>query len=255
MKKIYLSLLVAITGVVYSQSIILTTPASTSNGLISPAPSTIVNNDTITYCVADLGTTFEDGKVLVINNTGSTMDIKVKRFGDQNSCFANNQFCWTICYAPATSISPDPITVTSYDSTNAFHGWMTPDGNEGCCFLKYRFYNANDTNVFSDVTIKYCFSSDCLSASLGVEESYNSSSLVLYPNPAQDLLTAEFGSIENNGLITLTDITGKVVRTSVLGDHSNKHVFNLEGLKDGVYIYTLFNNGKTISTKKVIIKK
>jgi len=255
MKKIYLILLVAVTGITYSQSILLSTPTTVTNGLISPALSTIVNGDTITYCVSDLITTFEDGKVLVINNTVSTMDIKVKRFGTQYSCFNSNQFCWTICYASATSISPDGISITAGDSTTAFHGWMTPDESEGCCFMKYRFFNANDTTQFADVTIKYCFSSSCASPTLGTAEPAKTNLLALYPNPASDVLTAEFGPIENTGLISLTDITGRVVKTIYLGDQASKQVISLEGLKDGVYIYTLHNNGKTISTKKVIVRK
>jgi len=254
MKKFYLILLVAVTGIANSQSIILTSPTTVTTGLIT-APNTVVNNDTITYCVADLGTTFEEGRVIVINNTASTMDIKVKRFGNEYSCFTQNQFCWTICYAPATSVSPTGISITAGDSTQNFHGWMTPDGNEGCCFLKYRFYDANDTTVYSDVTIKYCFSSNCADATLGTEEPVKANMLALYPNPASDLLTAEFTPIQNSGMISLTDITGKVVRTIYLGDQANKQLINLESLKDGVYIYTLYNNGKTISTKKLIIRK
>lgn len=257
MKKIYFILLVAITGISYTQaqSLVLTTPTTVTNGLISPAPNTVVNDDTITYCVGDLISTFEDGKVIVINNTGSSMEVKVKRFGTQYSCFNSNQFCWTICYAAATSVSPTGINVPAGDSTTNFHGWMTPDESEGCCFMKYRFFDANDTTTFADVTIKYCFSSNCASASLGTEEPAKTNMLALYPNPASDLLTAEFGPIENSGLISLTDITGKVVKTIYLGNQIDKQVISLEGLKDGVYIYTLYNNGKTVTTKKVIIRK
>lgn len=255
MKKIYIILSAVFTGIAYSQSLILTTPSTVSNGLISPSPSTIVNNDTITYCVADLVSTFEDGKVLVINNTAQSMDVKVKRFGTANSCFSSNQICWMVCYAPATSDSPDPVTIAAGDSAHNFHGWMTPDETEGCCFMKYRFYNANDTTQFSDVTLKYCFSSDCASATLGTEDLTNTNMLALYPNPVSDFLTAEFSPIDNVGLISLADITGKVVKTISLGNQVNKQTINIDGLKDGLYIYTLYNNGKMVGTKKVMVKK
>lgn len=255
MKKIYLILLIAFSGVSYSQ-ITLSTPTTVTNGLISPAPNTIVNDDTITYCVANLISTFEDGKVLVINNSGSTMNVKVRRFANQYACFNSNQFCWTICYAPATSVSPDGIDILAGDTNiNSFHGWVTPDESEGCCFIKYRFYDSADTTDFAEVTIKYCFSSNCASPTLGTQEPIHTSTMALYPNPASDILTAEFEPIENSGMISLTDIAGKVVRTIYLGNQINKQTINLEGLKDGIYIYTLYNNGKTISTKKVIIKK
>jgi hypothetical protein len=236
----------------FTQSIIITTPTTITNGLLTP-PNTIVNDDTVIFCVTDMTNTFEDGSLLVINNTASSMPVKVKRFADGTACFGSNQFCWFICYNPPTSISPDIINIASHDTATNFHGWMTPNGNDGCCFIKYRFFNSDDTLVYADVTIKYCFAHTC-SESLGVEET-NISALSLYPNPAAASVTVEFAPVETDGTILITDLTGKIVKQVMVPVHTTQMMVSLEGLMDGIYLCNFHINGGAVLTKKLVISK
>lgn len=252
MKKLFLISLIAITGFVNAQSIILTSPLTVTNGLITP-PNTDVTNDTIMYCVTDLNSMFDGGQVIVINNTASAMGVDVERFADEFACFTSNQFCWTICYSPWTSVSPDSIVIPAYDSTGVFHGWVDPDGHEGCCYIKYRFFDSADTTVYSDVTIKYCFANVC-TPDVGIDE-VSSTQMSLYPNPASDIFTMEFAAAEKGGIISLMDLTGKVAKQINVPSGITKINIPIDGLQNGVYLCSLLIDGKATSTKKIIVKK
>ncbi len=257
MKKIFTLFLFATGLSLSAQSIILTSPDHGVTGLTNPGISTVINNDTITYCVDDFIYTFEQGQILVINNTGSPMDIKVKRFGTETSCFNNNQFCWTICYSPATSVSPDAITVGANDSTDMFHGWMTPNGSEGCCFLKYRFFNSNDTTQFAEATIKYCFSNNCSDPSIGIEENTITNNVAVYPNPAaQETFVSFYANTSSEVMINVYDALGKNVYSTLLTSEvgENKTRIATDALNNGVYTCNVTAGNKTI-TRKLIVNK
>lgn len=253
MKKILFVLMILASGTSYSQSIILSSPTTISNGLITP-PNTVVNNDTIVYCVSDMVTLFEDGKVIVINNTASTMPVKVKRFGGSDGCFLSNQFCWTLCYDPDTSVSPDPTNIAAYDSSTIFHGWVLPDETDGCCFIKYRFFNANDTNVYSDVTIKYCFSANCSSPTLGIDDA-SFSDYNVYPNPATEFLKIDFDPSSSPDLITIADLSGKIVFTSNITPNMSNVTIPLETIANGVYLCRLMRGGNIVYSNKLIVSR
>jgi hypothetical protein len=252
-KAFYLVVLgVIITHFSFAQSILISTPTTVTNGLLTP-PNTIVNNDTVIFCVSDMLSTFEDGSLLVINNTASSMPVKVKRFADATACFGSNQFCWFICYNPPTSISPDTISIAAHDTSLNFHGWMTPNGDEGCCFIKYRFFNAVDTNVYADVTIKYCFSHAC-TESLGIEEAQNAA-MLLYPNPAAENVTLELDVAETEGTLIITDLTGKTIQQIWVPANTNRVSIPLDGVVNGVYLCSLRRSGRTVLTQKLIVGK
>jgi hypothetical protein len=254
MKKLLLFLLAAYAFISsgFTQSIILTSPNAGSYGLVS-APNVVVNNDTITYCVADMVNIFDAGEVFCINNTGSPMAVNVHRFADQYACFTSNQYCWTICYNPATSISPDSLVIPANDTSIAFHGWATPNGHPGCCFIKYRFSNEYDTTQFADVTIKYCFSSNCSAPDLGNEE-LSIQQVLLYPNPASGWVNLNVESMNASGVVSILDVSGKEVKILYIPQHSTQVNIPVNDLGNGIYFCTLKVNGKTMVTRKLVVE-
>lgn len=79
-----------------------------------------------------------------------------------------------------------------------------------------------------------------------------------FPNPASTVSTLEFTLTKAAKVeVSITDITGKVVRTYALGDRSiGKHNFILDmgDLTNGVYSYSLTANGVRISDKIIVAK-
>jgi hypothetical protein len=81
-------------------------------------------------------------------------------------------------------------------------------------------------------------------------EEVNATNLSVYPNPASDVITVT--SSLSEGMITITDVSGKLVKTVELNGLSTS--LNTSGLNNGVYYITV-SNGTSTSTEKVVVKK
>lgn len=77
------------------------------------------------------------------------------------------------------------------------------------------------------------------------------STVAVYPNPAKDVLTFELAI--SNFDITITDITGKVVKS--FNSSNNKKVVGVANLNNGIYFYTITSNGSVIATNKFVVTK
>lgn len=77
------------------------------------------------------------------------------------------------------------------------------------------------------------------------------STVAVYPNPANNQITFELAISDFN--ITITDITGKVVKNS--NSSNNKKVMRVADLNNGIYFYTITSNGNIIATNKFVVAK
>lgn len=87
--------------------------------------------------------------------------------------------------------------------------------------------------------------------SVGVNEVENNLGLRVFPNPANEVINISLNK-EVSATITLLDVSGKVVRTQALNGISTS--INTASLNSGVYFVTI-NDGTSVSTQKVVIKK
>jgi hypothetical protein len=89
---------------------------------------------------------------------------------------------------------------------------------------------------------------------LAPEEVNNTISV--YPNPVQDITTADIntGRVNTNVLITVTDISGKTVyKKRVVSTTENvKEQINMSNLTNGSYIITIFFDNVLRKSVKVI---
>jgi hypothetical protein len=86
---------------------------------------------------------------------------------------------------------------------------------------------------------------------LSVDDIENSFGLSVYPNPASEVINVSVNKTVE-AIISVFDVTGKVVKTSLLNGVSSS--FTTSGLTDGVY-YVNITDGVSTSTQKVIIRK
>lgn len=248
MKKLYLlGIFSLLTMKVFSQNAYtLNTRLVATQDMVTPT-NTIVNGDTVEFFNSDEYSAIVS-PLIVINNNGSTHNVKVRRTQLSMVPGAISFFCWDLCYAPATSLSGGTVAVPANDSVFVFYADYNALGNSGTSYVQYKFFNDLDSTEFASVVVKYT------SGTVGIEEQASVISNV-YPNPASSLINFEYVLEHGNGSIVITDLTGKVVRTATLPVNSTRHTFGLEGLNDGIYIYTFYEGNKTISTKKFIINK
>jgi hypothetical protein len=87
--------------------------------------------------------------------------------------------------------------------------------------------------------------------SVGVNEVEDNLGLRVFPNPANEVINISLNK-EVSATLTLLDVSGKVVRTQVLNGISTS--INTASLNSGVYFVTI-NDGTSVSTQKVVIKK
>ncbi len=78
--------------------------------------------------------------------------------------------------------------------------------------------------------------------------------IAIFPNPASDMIYADVSGLQANELhYTISDITGRVIRTAAAPVFQEKISISCAGLADGVYFLSLFAENKTILTEKVVI--
>lgn len=87
-------------------------------------------------------------------------------------------------------------------------------------------------------------------------ESLNST-IIAYPNPASEKVTFRYkvASQTNNLILRLSNTTGQIVKEFKLSLGTGKVVWSTNTIPNGVYIYELKDNVKTIDVGKVIISK
>jgi hypothetical protein len=94
----------------------------------------------------------------------------------------------------------------------------------------------------------------CPSARIGTSDDVTTLSLMVYPNPANDMLNISFTSEkEENYTMSVVDVTGRVIlsetKNAVEGD--NNEALNLQSVSSGVYFLILNKGDNTIYSRIV----
>ena len=243
MKNLYLTLILALTGVSsMAQDIELYKPGSTAD----------VAGTTIYASWADPSVK----KLLTIKNvSGDPKTLTVKRTKVVEVAGAEDYMCWGKslspgegqCY-PASQVSPHNPWETpdayTFDSGEEGILWVyhTPLGNYGQAHYKYEVLRSGVTLATVDVMFNYFLSTP----------EQKPASFSVYPNPASNVLTVSAENINDKASdITILDISGKTVLYNAVVN--GKTQLNIENLNAGIYFYTIRSNKDIIETKKLVI--
>jgi len=185
----------------------------------------------------------------------------------------------------------NPYTITAADIANGFVQIPVNDGtnpyvalNPGAYYVAVYMYSNGGTNLVrirndqsfgSAAWTRWMFDSDDnrwysgytgsrqfnnpwirakFWSAIGVEENILNSNVKVGPNPVSEVLNVSFNDIDGDFTLTMTDITGRVVRAesiSVFG--AANHTMNVNGLAKGVYMLNI-NNGKASVTHKISVQ-
>lgn len=86
------------------------------------------------------------------------------------------------------------------------------------------------------------------------EEQFANMSINVFPNPASEFIAIQLGDlVTDNVMITLLDITGKVIQTSYVFKGSTITYLDVRTLYDGQYIVQ-FTSGKNSTTRKITVQ-
>ena len=88
------------------------------------------------------------------------------------------------------------------------------------------------------------------------ETEFNNLNISIFPNPATDLIAIQVaGLVDEDLVIELVDLSGKVVSTSQISKGSTIAYFDVQTVYDGIYLVKISNGDLSVSEKVVIIKE
>lgn len=90
---------------------------------------------------------------------------------------------------------------------------------------------------------------DCFDLSL--QNDFGIQEILVYPNPANDFVKLIFESKIQNGRVEIQNIFGQKVYHQMILNSSN-HQIDIKDLNEGIYIISVFENGKIIAKEKLI---
>ncbi len=177
--------------------------------------------------------------------TANTTSIPVNSLVVFTNTSTNNPLDYLWSVTPNAGISF--VGSTSTTTKNAIIKFTTP----GYYTISLQVTNSAGTDTETKNNFIYVY------AGAGVEETGLSESILIYPNPAKDIIVV---SAENNIIsdtdILIYDAMGKKVReknTGISGDKNNVQI-DLSDLLRGVYFVTIKTNDQ-IFTKKVVLTR
>jgi len=188
----------------------------------------------------------------VTNQSGNSMNVKVKKEELAVVTATVNYFCWVSCYNASTMESPDYLTIADGETVaDKFKGDYEPAGHSGTTTIKYTFFDADNTSMESSVTVNFN------AVTAGIEDfSFRGNAISdAYPNPARTHTNFSFHT-ENGKKATLAlyTLSGKAVRQIQLPKQSGEYRLETADLPSGMYFVNFLVDGKVLTTKRLTVQ-
>lgn len=190
--------------------------------------------------------------IFVKNNSANTMSVKVKKVELSLIRGTLNYFCWGLCYQNTVYVSPDSVNIRSGETNKLdFSGHYTCQDSIGVSTIRYVFFDKDHPSDTACVNIQY----DARPLGIGNLLSGNNNSITAYPNPADNFTNVIYNMTERTSAsVVIRNILGAVVKEIFLNDREGKISVNTSDLGDGIYFYSLVENGFSKSTRKLVVK-
>lgn len=215
------------------------------------AQSIIVNSPNPTIVVGSADADELETGIEIANISSEQKDIKVRRTMLISIDSTSNYFCWTACYIPSVSLSPNALTINGGNTVNnTFTSHFKPSGHSGICEIQYTFFDANNPQDSANVVVRYEI------APVGISKISTITSLKAFPNPADDKVTLSFtrNSLNGKGNIELYNMLGSKVLSQQVEDMDGTITIATENLKAGLYFYSLNDGGQSTRPGRLTIK-
>ncbi len=188
------------------------------------------------------------------NLTTSSITVGLRRYEVDVVSGSQNYFCWNVCYSPTPAgdmpewVAQDALTMDTDSVYSNFHAYHRPTGTNGISVYRYVFYNQANQNDTISVTITFNASPN------SVNEISADEQLAVYPNPATDVAHINY-DVEGNSeaKLELHNMLGSKVKEIKLDASQNKFDLSVRDLNPGVYFYTLVQNDKAVTTKRLVV--
>ncbi|MDD2984228.1 MAG: T9SS type A sorting domain-containing protein [Crocinitomicaceae bacterium] len=200
---------------------------------------------------------FYEGYFFVKNTTTTPIKTNIRRVNILTTSSAITYgICWGVvdpnnpgapgtCYAPSatntfTTPGHAPLTINNIGSITADVGYDMGSNEQ----VHFRYYIEDTTGlVYDSLDIK-------INNVLAVKEVKNMVSFNTFPNPANDVLNLTVQGSSDNAL-KMVDVLGNVIAEEKFGASKK---LDVSQFKNGVYILTIYSNGKMVQTKRVVVR-
>ena len=163
-----------------------------------------------------------------------------------------NYFCWGLCYSASVFVSLDSIDIRAGATDKSdFSGHYACQDTIGFALIRYVFYDQDHPSDTVCVNVKYD------TRPLGIDNNLlkNNTKISAYPNPANNAVSFVYKISEGTtSSIFVRNLLGSLVKEINLNNAEGKIILNTSDLSDGVYFYSIIENGFSISTRKLIVK-
>ncbi len=158
------------------------------------------------------------------------------------------------CYPPGTdsSLLADPAIIPPGGSDGDFHVTVLAHGACGTSSIRYNFYDQNNVSnsIPIDLTFGFCTATSVneLTSSNGVSRPKG--------NPANAYTSFSFNLENNKGntQLRIYNMLGSLVQSFALPQKNGELVVNTSEYKQGVYLCSVMNNNRVVSTYKLIVQ-
>jgi hypothetical protein len=166
---------------------------------------------------------------------------------------SENNFCWGAdCYPDFISVSPNPVNIPAGGSNSSFKGDYSPNGNQGITRIRYSFFKTTGSpdSVHTIVT----FNANSISGNRKDADLNNMIGMPT-PNPANEMTAIQYNlpaGTKSAKLRVLNAIGGLVKEMNL--EKQGAALIITSNLPNGIYFYNLQVDGRSVSTKKLIVK-
>lgn len=202
---------------------------------------TTLNGQTINFPINDLNATYEK-HLDIVNNTSSSMDIRVEKNVISEVSGSTNTFCWGGSCYPDFATQSDPQTISAGALYSGFYGEYFPDNNAGITTIEYTFF-VDGGGASVSVTVNY-------DGTVSVDEDI-AFTTKLYPNPAANSFKIKPAKAKSE--IRVFDIIGKEI--AQFKNISNEKTIICSDWQEGIYFIRTYNSGKLENTQRLIVTK
>lgn len=185
--------------------------------------------------------------IYIGNAGGGNISLVIERVINDLAPGHSSYFCWgALCYPPTTSISSQFTLAPGEGDT--MKAYLNPTGDVGTSTVTYRVYDFDNPSDSTSFTITYS------AALVSVDEvSLDKMLSPATPNPADQYTRLNYSVNSLNSKIIITNLLGGVVKEIPLVDKKNNVLIPTADLRNGIYLYSLVVDNRTIGSRKLIV--
>jgi len=222
------------------------------NVTITDSLGNAVTGTTVNYTVPAANV---DTRYWHINNMGSSaLTVKVKKTVTVlNDAGATVYFCTDAnCYSPAQSLSLN-VSLSASTGTSLLTTDFNPNSVQGTTIVRYTIINQANPSDTAYYLINYTINNPAgINTSVIIKPSVSNPS----PNPASSYFSMNYkmgnASTENSKLVIYNMLGVRVMETRVEEIEGTIRV-DVSNLDQGIYFCSLESDGKTLTTKRLVV--